>query len=128
MYICSILIQLYNMSDIKVEKSEEFALRIVRLYQYLTIEKREIVMSKQLFRSGTSIGANIAEAVCAESNDDFIHKLAIAQKEASESKYWIRLLYKSGYLDESQYKSIGADCQSLLNIISAIIIKCKKAR
>ncbi len=116
------------MSDIKVEKSEEFALRIVKLYQYLTIEKREIVVSRQLLRSGTSIGANIAEAVCAESNDDFIHKLAIAQKEASESKYWIRLLYKSGYLDESQYKSIGADCQSLLNIISAIIIKCKKAR
>lgn len=116
------------MEDIKVIKSEEFALRIIKLYRYLASTQKEFVMSKQILRSGTSIGANIAEAICAESADDFIHKLAIAQKEASETGYWLKLLYKSDFISEQQFNSINQDCSELLNIISAIIIKLKKSR
>lgn len=114
------------MEDIKVIKSEEFALHIVKLYRYLTSTKKEFVMSMQILRSGTSIGANIAESVCAESTDDFIHKLAIAQKEASETGYWLKLLYKSDFITALQFESINNDCRELLNIISAIIVKLKK--
>ncbi len=116
------------MEDIKVIKSEEFALRIIKLYRYLVSTQKEFVMSKQILRSGTSIGANIAEAICAESADDFIHKLAIAQKEASETGYWLKLLYKSDFITEQQFNSINQDCSELLNIISAIIIKLKKSQ
>lgn len=117
-----------DMEDIKVIKSEEFALRIVKLYQYLSNERHEFVISKQILRSGTSIGANIAESVCAESREDFAHKLAISQKEASETKYWLKLLYRSGYITEAQFNSINIDCQELLNIISAIIVKLKQSK
>jgi four helix bundle protein len=87
-------------STIKI-KSFKFALRIVKLYQYIRSEKKEFVLSKQLLRSGTSIGAMIREAEQAESTADFIHKLSIAQKEANETDYWIELLYQSVYLDET---------------------------
>ena len=85
-------------------------------------------MSKQILRSGTSIGANIAESICAESPDDFIHKLAIAQKEASETRYWLKLLYRSDFITEKQFNAIDLDCRELLNIISAIIVKMKNSQ
>lgn len=103
-------------------KSEEFALRIVKLYQYLTetAPKKEFVLSKQLLRSGTSIGANVAEAECGVSVDDFRAKMYIAFKECSESIYWLKLLFKSGYLDEDQFNSLMSDCSELQKILSSI--------
>lgn len=109
------------MGDIKVELSEQFALKIVECYNFLCKEKKEFTMSKQLLRSGTSIGANIAESLYAESDADFIHKLKIAQKEASETRFWLRLVFRSGYLQESQYNILKKDCDALLRIVSSII-------
>ena len=86
-------------------KSFNFALRIVKLYQFLNQEKKEYVLSKQLLRSGTAIGALVRESEQAESKLDFIHKLAIAQKEANETDYWLELLFKSEYLNETQFQS-----------------------
>ncbi len=95
------------MKDVIIEnKSFDFAVRIVNLYKYLTSEKKEFVLSKQLLRSGTSIGANVAEAQKAQSQADFSAKLYIAMKEASESHYWLRLLYKTEYLTENEFFSI----------------------
>ena len=87
--------------SIVFEKSKRFAIRIVKLYKYLCDEKKEVVLSKQLLRSGTSIGANIAEANSAFSKKDFLAKMYIAFKECSESKYWLDLLYKTDYLTQS---------------------------
>ena len=98
------------------DKSFAFALRIVKMYQYLADEKREYVLSKQLLRSGTAIGALVREAEQAESKADFIHKMAIALKEANESDYWIELLYRGDYLDQKSYQSIQADLAELLKI------------
>ena len=92
--------------NIVAEKSKLFAIRIVNLYKYLLKEKKEYLLSKQLVRSGTSIGANIAEAICAISKKDFTAKMYIAYKECSESLYWIELLYATEYLDEREYLSI----------------------
>ena len=103
------------------EKSFRFALRVVKLYQYLRENKKEFVLSKQLLRSGTSIGANIAEAEQAQSRLDFISKLSIALKEAAETDYWIRLLYGADYLSDSEYSSILADCKELEKMLTAII-------
>ena len=86
-------------------KSFNFALRIVKLYQFLNQEKKEYVLSKQLLRSGTAIGALVRESEQAESKLDFIHKLAIAQKEANETDYWLELLFQSEYLNETQFQS-----------------------
>ncbi len=91
------------------EESFAFALRIIKLYQYLQTERKEFVLSKQLPRCGTSIGAMVREAEQAESKPDFIHKLAIAQKEANETEYWIELLHPSNYLDKQHYESIFQD-------------------
>jgi len=107
-------------------KSFLFALRIVKMYQFLQSEKKEFVLSKQLLRSGTAVGALIREAEQAESKADFIHKMAIAQKEANESEYWIELLYQSNYIDETKFKSIVSDCDELKRIIASIIITSKK--
>jgi len=107
-------------------KSFAFALRIVKLFQYLQTEKKEFVLSKQLLRSGTSIGALVREAEHAESNADFIHKLSIALKEANESDYWIDLLHQSGYLDEVSCKSIQADLLELLKLLVSIIKSSKQ--
>ena len=101
------------------EKALCFAIRIVKLYKFLS--QREQVMSKQLLRSGTSIGANISEALRAESDNDFIHKLSISRKEAEETIYWLDLLYKTEYLNEDGYKSMTADCQELLKLLTSII-------
>ncbi|MGZ9674920.1 four helix bundle protein [Flavobacterium sp. GNP001] len=106
-------------------KSFDFALRIVKLYQFLRTEKKEFDLSKQLLRSGTSIGAFVRESEHAESKLDFIHKLAIAQKEANESDYWLELLFRSEYLKESQYESLNRDIVELKKIIASIIISTK---
>lgn len=113
--------------DIKSQKAEEFALRTIKLHSYLN-EKGEYVMSKQILRSGTSIGANIAESIYAESTDDLIHKLHISIKEASETSYWLRLLHKSEFVDDRLYESLQSDCQELIKILTAIINKLKSNR
>lgn len=111
--------------DAKVEKSEAFALRIVKLFTFLK-EKGEFVMSKQILRSGTSIGANIAESIFAESREDMIHKLSISLKEASETKYWLNLLYKSEYIDKKLFDSLSNDCTELIKILTSIINAIKR--
>ena len=104
-----------------VEKSKAFAVRVIRLYQHLASEKKEFVLSKQVLRSGTSIGANVREAVRAQSKADFISKMQIALKEASETEYWIELLRETDYLSDAAGISLTEDCQELLKMITAII-------
>jgi len=108
------------------DKSFRFALRIVKLYQYLKEEKKEYVLSKQVLRSGTAIGALIRESQHAESKADFIHKLAIALKEANETEYWIELLFHSEYLEQKSYQSIHADIEELLKLLTSIIKTTKE--
>lgn len=103
-----------------VDKSFEFAVRIKNLYKYVVKEHKEYVLSKQLLRSGTSIGANVAEAQRGQSKADFAAKMSIALKEANETHYWIRLLYRTEFLTKSQYTSINADIQELIGILTAI--------
>ena len=102
-------------------KSFLFAVRMVKLCRYLREEKKEYVLSKQLLRSGTSIGANVAEAQQAQSRADFISKLNIALKEAVETNYWLRLLHASEYLTESEFSSVIADCRELEKMLTSII-------
>ena len=104
-------------------KSFEFAVRIVNLYKHLTEEKREFVMSKQILKSGTSIGANIAEAQRGQSKPDFNAKMNIALKEANESYYWIRLLHATEYITEKEFFSIETDIKEIIAILISI---CKK--
>lgn len=111
--------------DILREKSFTFAVRVVKLYQYLYEEKREYILSKQLLRSGTSIGANIRESKNAESPKDFIHKLHIAQKECDESLYWLELLFETKYLNEREFESISSEATEILKIIKSSIITKK---
>ena len=108
-------------------KSFDFALRIVKLFQHLTESKREFVLSKQLLRSGTSIGAMVRESEHAESKADFIHKLSISLKEANESDYWLELLFQSNYIDEREYNSIKIDLEEILKLLVSII-KTSKAK
>ena len=109
------------MNDNVVEnKSFDFAVRIVNLHKHLSAEKKEFVLSKQLLRSGTSIGANVSEAVRGQSKADFLAKMCIALKEANESHYWIRLLYKTDFLTEQQFNSIENDVVELIKILSSI--------
>ena len=103
-----------------VDKSKSFALRIIKLCRYLENEKREKVLSRQLLRSGTSIGANVKEAVRGQSKPDFYAKLGIALKEASESEYWLELLHESDYIDDKAFESIISDCREILRILTAI--------
>jgi|SRR5687768_4451938 four helix bundle protein len=107
-------------------KSYDFALRAIKLQQYLAAEQKEFVLSKQVLRSGTSIGANVEEAGQAQSKSDFIHKLSIAQKEAFETHYWIRLLRDSRMLTASQADSLLADCEELQKMITASIKTVKR--
>lgn len=100
-------------------KSEKFAIRIVNLYKYLCDEKNEYVLSKQILRSGTSIGANLAEAECSISKKDFLNKIYIALKECTETLYWLNLLYSTNYLDEKEYNSINDDCVELKKMLSS---------
>ena len=107
-------------------KSFNFALRIVKLYQFLCLDKKEFVLSKQLLRSGTSVGALVRESEHAESKPDFVHKLAIAQKEANESDYWLDLLFQSEYLNKMQYQSLKSDILEINKILASIIISTKQ--
>ena len=113
-----------EMSDnIILDKSFEFAIRVVKLYKYLCDDKKEYVLSKQLLRAGTSIGANISEAQAGQSKADFIAKMAIASKEARESKYWIDLLIKTDYLDinENHVKSLLNDIEEIIKLLTSIV-------
>jgi len=107
------------------DKSFAFAVRIAKLYSYLRENKKEFVLSKQLLRSGTSIGANIREAYNAESKKDFVHKLAIAQKECDESLYWLELLNAIECISEKEFESLSTDCIELLKIIRSSILTTK---
>ncbi|MDR2525069.1 MAG: four helix bundle protein [Oscillospiraceae bacterium] len=109
-----------------VNKSKAFALRIIQLYKYFCEEKREYVLSKQLLRSGTSVGANVKEAIRGQSKADFIFKMNISLKEASESEYWLELLHESGYMDQKQFCSIDTDCVEIIKILTAIINSSKE--
>ena len=111
-----------NNKGILENKSFSFSIRIVKLTKYLKEEKRENILSKQLLRSGTSIGANIAEAQFAQSKPDFITKLHIALKEASETRYWLSLLHATDYLTDDEYDNILYDCNQLINML---ISSCK---
>ena len=101
-------------------KSVAFAKRVIKLYQYLSNEKKEHILSKQVLRSGTSIGANITEAECGISRKDFLSKMYIAYKECAETEYWLELLYSSNYIDKKGYESINDDCNELKKILSSI--------
>ena len=103
-----------------VEKSFEFAVKIVNVYKYMIREHKEYTLSKQLLRCGTSIGANVAEAQKGQSRADFAAKMAIALKETNETQYWLKLLYRTDYLTESQYESLNADASELIGILTAI--------
>lgn len=107
------------------DKSFCFALRIVNLYKYLCKEKKEMILSKQILRSGTAIGAMQRESEHAESTLDFIHKLSIAQKESNETLYWLELLHQAEYIDEEAFKSIYKDAQELIKMITSIIKSSK---
>ena len=101
------------------EKSRRFAVRIVRLYQHLSGQKKEFVLARQILRSGTSIGANLAEAECAISRRDFQAKIYVALKECTETEYWLDLLHETDYLTDDEFQSIARDCQELRKILSA---------
>lgn len=116
-----------NKENALKEKSYKFALRIVKLYKFIVDEKKEFVLSKQVLRSGTSIGANITEGNQAQSTADFIHKLSIALKEAFETEYWLCLLRDSEYITEKQAESLLNDCNELQKILTASI-KTSKAK
>lgn len=107
------------------EKSTRFAIRIINLYKYLRDCKKETILSKQLLRSGTSIGANIREAVYAESHLDFIHKYSISLKECSETEYWLYLLQQTEYISDEEYESINTDCLEILKLLTGTIVKLK---
>ncbi|PUZ30010.1 four helix bundle protein [Chitinophaga costaii] len=112
--------------NIILEKTFSFAVRVVKLYQFLGTEKKEFVLSKQLLRCGTSVGANVREAIHAESKMDFIHKLGVAQKEISETIYWLDLLHATKYLKKNEHTSIKNDAEEIIKIIKSIILTTKK--
>jgi four helix bundle protein len=108
-------------TGILTEKTYHFALRVVKAYRYLKDEQNEYVLSKQMLRSGTSIGANCKEAIYAQSTLDFINKLSIALKEASETEYWLDLLHDSQYIDDKSYESIQQECVEIIKLLTSII-------
>jgi len=112
--------------NVVADKSFDFAVRVVKLYQFLCRERKEFVLSKQLLRSGTGIGANIEEALQAQSKRDYLSKVNIALKEANESLYWIRLLHAAELLDDKQKESIFNDCNEIISILVAIVKTTKK--
>lgn len=107
--------------NVVVQKSKAFAVHIVRTYQFLTEEKREYVMSKQLLRSGTSIGANIREAVQGFSKNDFIFKMSLALKESTETQYWLELMNETGYLTRERFSALYQQAEELTKLLTAII-------
>ncbi|MBM2814722.1 MAG: CHP02436-containing protein [Ignavibacteria bacterium] len=112
--------------NVIVNKSYKFAVRIIKLYKYLVDDKKEYVISKQILRSGTSIGANINEAQSAESNSDFIHKFSISAKEIRETAYWLNLLKDTLFIDEKSFNSIKKDCDEILKIINSILLTTRE--
>ena len=114
--------------NILAEKSSDFAVRTVNCYKFLSQEKKEFIMSKQLYKSGTSIGANIHEGLQAQSKPDFISKMGIALKEAEETDYWLYLLSESEFLDEKIYKSFNKDIKELIKLLVSIIKTARKAQ
>ena len=111
--------------SVMTEKSFSFALRIVKLYQHLSGKKKEFVLSKQVLRSGISIGANVEESRGAQSTPDFQAKISVAYKEARETSYWLRLLYASKYLTERQFTSLHTDCEELIRILGSTQLTLK---
>lgn len=109
------------------EKSYVFALRMIKAYKYLSVSQREFVLSKQMLRSGTAIGALIRESEYAQSKADFVNKLSIALKEANETAYWISLLKDSGYMEETAAISLMNDCSELIKLLTSIIITSKQS-
>ena len=105
--------------------SKAFAIRIIKLYKYLSEEKKEFVISKQILRSGTSIGANISESIFAQSRMDFVSKMSIALKEASETKYWLELLMETDYITKMQYESIADDISKIIGTLVNIVKSTK---
>ena len=108
------------------DRSFAFAVRVIRLFQYLTETKKEYVLSKQLLRSGTAIGALVREAQNAESTKDFIHKLGIAQKECDETIYWLELMRETEYINDKEFESINNEANELLKMIRSAILTSKK--
>ena len=116
----------FKQKNITLQKSFDFAIRIVYLSRFIEKEHREFSVSKQIIRSGTSVGANLREAYNAESDKDFVHKCSIAQKECDETAYWLELLVETKLIDEPSFRSIYTDCQALLKIIKSIILTKKQ--
>ena len=112
--------------NVIAEKSEEFAVRVINLSKYLVAEKKEYIISKQIFRSGTSIGANVSESRNAQSKEDFISKLNIALKEADETAYWLRILKRTEFISQDQFSSLNEDVQELISILVSIIKTTKE--
>ena len=108
------------------DKTFQFSIRIVRLYRYLIEEKREFVLSKQVLRCGTNPGAMVREAINAESGLDFIHKLSVAQKEISETQYWLELLFESKYLNEQEFQSLFVQSEEIMKLLRSSILTKKK--
>ena len=117
-----------NKNNIVYDKALDFSVRVVNLYNFLDQKGAAAVMSKQLLRCGTSIGANISESISAESDLDFIHKLAIAQKEAEETLYWLVLLKRTNFLTEVQYSSMNQDCVEIKKLLTSIIVTSKQKK
>lgn len=109
-----------------MNKTYSFALRIIKAYKFLTEEKKEFILSKQMLRSGTSIGAMVRESKFAQSKLDFINKLSIGLKEANETLYWLELLHDSGYIDEEVFLSIRSDCNEIVSILASIVKTSKQ--
>jgi len=115
------------MENVIASKSYAFAIRIINLYKFLMQEKKELVLSKQLLRSGTAIGALIREAEHAQSKADFLNKMNIALKEANETEYWLMLLKDTKYISESEFQSIEKDCSEILKLLISIVKTTKNA-
>ena len=113
-------------NNILAEKTIEFSIRIVKCFKFLTEEKKEFILSKQMLRSGTSIGANVHESIQAQSRADFVSKLSIALKEASETSYWLILLHKTDYINEQIFRSLKNDLDEIIRIIISTLKKIKE--
>ena len=114
------------MDNLILDKSKAFAIRIINLYKHLKEEKREYILSKQLLRSGTSIGANCREAARGQSKADFVAKMNIALKEADETAYWLELLYATDFVTQVQFQSIYNDAEELIKLLVSIIKTAKQ--
>jgi four helix bundle protein len=113
-------------NNVILDKTFKFAIRIVKLYKFLNEDKKEYILSKQILRSGTSIGANAEEAIGCRTRKDFVNVLTIAYKEARETKYWLKLLFECEYIEKNNFNSIYNDCDEISKILSSIIISSKK--